>query len=64
MLPFGLKIQKFKPIRKIPMRLVPISFEDQKKYYNTLLNLSTRENPKQTRERKVKKNKTSKAKIH
>ena len=59
MLPVGLQFKIFKPIRKLPMRSEPISFEAQKKRYHTLLNLETTE--KKTNERKHKpKNKTKK----
>lgn len=60
MLPFGLQFKIFKPIRKLPMRLEPISFEKQKQYYSMILNLSHTEN--KTRERKPKRNKTVKNK--
>ena len=61
MLPVGLQFKIFKPIRKLPMRLEPISFEAQKKRYHTLLNLETSEKKTKERERKMKpKNKTKK----
>ena len=59
MLPVGLQFKIFKPIRKLPMRLEPISFEAQKKYYSILLNMPHTE--KKTRERKLTKNKTKKS---
>ena len=62
MLPIGLQFQKFKPIRKLPMRLEPISFEAQKKRYYTLLNLESTEKKTKGRERKQKPNSKNKTK--
>lgn len=59
MLPFGLQFQKFKPIRKLPMRLESITLEEQKKHYYKIMNIEPKEKEK-TKERKVKRNKTKK----
>ena len=58
MLPFGLQMKTYKPIKKIPMRLKQQSLEEKTKHFLKMLNLPQKE--EHTRKRRTKKNKTKK----
>jgi folate-dependent tRNA-U54 methylase TrmFO/GidA len=61
MFPVGLQFQRFKPVRKIPMRLENLSQEERKGHLYKIVGLNyTCTKPLSKKKEKTKKNKTSK----